>query len=217
MEEENYILRTVEGYNKLASLYFKYCHSHTSQEIKNLKKFYDYLFEKKIVIDIGCGTGKDGKFLKDNYGVETIGIDLSEEMLKISKKYLPHIIKADMRYLPLRSCIADGIISNSSLVHLKKEDKIKTCKEVYRVLKKYGIFYVVIQNKYNIRYFLRQLKFIIKNRKLILGYSDYDYRNWYYESYWSFKEILSYLHFRILSSTKNPFARFLIFYSIKEI
>ena len=40
-------------------------------------------------IDFGCGTGRSTRFLK-KYGFETIGIDISDEMIKIAKKIDTH-------------------------------------------------------------------------------------------------------------------------------
>jgi SAM-dependent methyltransferase len=42
----------------------------------------------KKAIDFGCGTGRSTRFLK-RYGYETIGIDISEEMIKRAKKFDP--------------------------------------------------------------------------------------------------------------------------------
>ena len=39
------------------------------------------------VLDIGCGTGGSAFFMAKNYGVEVLGIDLSDNMLAIANEH----------------------------------------------------------------------------------------------------------------------------------
>ena len=46
--------------------------------------FINYV-KGKQAIDFGCGTGRSTRFLK-KYGFETIGVDISKEMIKYCQK-----------------------------------------------------------------------------------------------------------------------------------
>lgn len=72
----------------------------------NYSKYYDLLYKDKDysaevdyiyglikkfapntknVLELGCGTGKHAKLLKDRYQINTLGVDMSEKMLKQAK------------------------------------------------------------------------------------------------------------------------------------
>ena len=39
------------------------------------------------VLDIGCGTGGSAFYMAKNYGVEVLGVDLSQNMLNIANEH----------------------------------------------------------------------------------------------------------------------------------
>jgi ubiquinone/menaquinone biosynthesis C-methylase UbiE len=72
--------------------------------------------EFKIIIDVGCGTGKLLRLISPRTQV-CIGIDLSVQMLSMTKRSANdtgiQLIRADASHLPLQDQIADGVSSVS--------------------------------------------------------------------------------------------------------
>lgn len=101
--------------------------------------------EGEIVIDLGSGAGFDAFIVSRIVGMKgkVIGIDLSDEMLKLARKNARkgnyenvEFTKGDIENLPLDNQIADHIISNCVINLSLNKDKVY--KEAYRVLKKGG-------------------------------------------------------------------------------
>jgi len=98
----------------------------------------------KNVLEIGCGGAQCGiGFAKK--GAKVIGMDISEEQLKYARiltgKYGVEVdlIRGDIKSLkPIKSSSQDIVFSTYALFYV---DDLRSCfKEVYRVLKKKGIF-----------------------------------------------------------------------------
>ena len=70
----------------------------------------------KIIVDVGCGTGKLLGLISPRSQVG-LGIDLSVEMLNIAKQRTKEsgnqLVRADASHLPLQDHIADGVTSVS--------------------------------------------------------------------------------------------------------
>ncbi|MBE3592358.1 MAG: class I SAM-dependent methyltransferase [Thermoanaerobacter sp.] len=99
-------------------------------------------YEKKIILDLGFGTGVLTKRLYDD-GHKIYGLDFSEEMLKISKSKMPEAILKQFDFskgLPeeFSNIIFDYIISTYAIHHLTDEQKIKLITEILRNLKDDG-------------------------------------------------------------------------------
>ena len=78
----------------------------------------DSLFKKhgvKLVLDIGCGTGKIDKLLKDK-GYEVIGIDSSKEMIEHAQSNFPDIKFIQMNAQTFKLNGFDAIISLDSVL-----------------------------------------------------------------------------------------------------
>jgi SAM-dependent methyltransferase len=101
--------------------------------------------EGDTVVDLGSGAGFDAFViapLVEKTG-KVIGIDLSEDMLKLARKNAKkgnyeHVefLKGDIEDLPLPDELADLVISNCVINLSLKKDKVY--KEAFRVLKKGG-------------------------------------------------------------------------------
>ena len=166
---------------------------------------------------MSAATFSDG-IIKNKFDVKPIGIDLSEEMLKISKEKRIETVISDMRKLPFNDNTFDGVISNSSLVHLNQDDKKKSIKEVNRVLKENGIFNIWIQNRYSFPY-IKYMKDIaatcIRNKRIKKDFAFWDNRYWWYPSKTEIKSMLVESEFIILEEN-NYFSRWLNFISKKS-
>lgn len=75
--------KTILIYNKIAKDYAK------RQEVlfpeKDAEKFFQLIKNGSKILDIGCASGRDVKQFTD-LGFNVIGIDLSENLLKLAKK-----------------------------------------------------------------------------------------------------------------------------------
>lgn len=94
-----------------------------------------------VVLDIGCGNGKDTYYLKQK-GAVAVGIDISLGMLKAAKKRVFDIVlcQMEMRNPGFSNGSFDGIWANGCIYHVPKVDFIQVLQEVGRVLKPSGVF-----------------------------------------------------------------------------
>ena len=113
-------------------------------------KIYKCLLPKiknKVVLDLGCGTGK---FMKKFYkeALKYYGLDLSNEQLKIAKNKVKsnnvQFICCSAENIPLPENSIDVIISTWVLGTILEEDRRnKVLNEMKRVLKSDGSIYLV--------------------------------------------------------------------------
>ena len=100
----------------------------------------------KIVLDAGCGGGRDiPAFLKKGYQVE--GIDFSSETIKRCREQFPEakFFDGDIRKMDLPDKKYDGLWASASILNLKKADVPKALSEFKRVLKKGGTLYISVK------------------------------------------------------------------------
>ena len=94
------------------------------------------------VLDLGCGCGKTVKFLRDQMGFESFGIDKSKGMimngLLLDNSMDIQVAEADN--LPFSDNSFDAVVTECVFCLLP--DKEKALKEIKRVLKKDGFFIV---------------------------------------------------------------------------
>lgn len=91
-------------------------------------------------LDIGSGTGSYIRHLRD-LKVDGVGLDISEEMLKIARLKLgPHgaLVQGDARFLPFAPRSFSSILMARVLSHISEVDMAFS--EVSRVLKSSGTF-----------------------------------------------------------------------------
>jgi demethylmenaquinone methyltransferase/2-methoxy-6-polyprenyl-1,4-benzoquinol methylase len=93
------------------------------------------------ILDLCTGSGDLVGILKNNYpDSKIIGIDFSDEMLNLAKIKYPEIefLNTDCEELPFKNEQFDLCVISFGLRNIKNMDK--TLNEIYRVLKKGGIF-----------------------------------------------------------------------------
>ena len=99
-------------------------------------------------LDLGCGDGFLGKIISDEYGINGVYLDCSEEMIKKAKQNIggeakfivrdfgddewTNSLKSNQRF--------DLIISGFAIHHLPDDKKIRLYRDVYRLLNPNGIF-----------------------------------------------------------------------------
>ena len=132
--------KTIQTYDEIVKQYVG--KTKRLEPLKELKKFKKLLPKNALVLDAGCGWGRDSKILSEKFDV--IGIDLSKGLLKYAKKYAPkaRFLYGNILKIDFDNEVFDGIWSNVTLIHLEREDIIPALKEFYCVLKKGGVGYV---------------------------------------------------------------------------
>lgn len=103
-------------------------------------------YKVKRVLDLGCGAGRHTIYLaKCNFQV--IGVDASESALRLARKWarrekLRHIdfLQATMKNMPFSNSQFGAVISVSVIHHALKKNIDETISEIYRILRKNGLF-----------------------------------------------------------------------------
>jgi ubiquinone/menaquinone biosynthesis C-methylase UbiE len=92
----------------------------------------------KKVLMLGCGTGEESIMLKEFGALNIIGIDLSEESIRLAKESYPdcEFIVGDMHNLPFDDESFDFIYSSLAIHYSGTPEEVY--KEIYRVLKHDG-------------------------------------------------------------------------------
>ena len=135
---------TINSYNKTYKDYTKLVGKlHPYQQATIFLKF---LKKNSSILDLGCGSGRDTKvFSRKRFHVT--GIDLSSNMIKSARKNEKNaeFKVMDMLSLKFRSNSFDAVWANGSLLHISKKHLPKALREVRKVIKKDGIFYLSLK------------------------------------------------------------------------
>ncbi|GEM_PF-1060972 len=121
---------------------------HDSPSTKHLRVFEKKMLRKYAhgkILDVGCGTGYHLDFLIKN-GLDVVGIDNSEEMIKRSKH---KIINAPAEKIPFPSEIFDTILCMFSTMNLLEE---RALREMNRVLKSNGKLIISVASIWDKKY-----------------------------------------------------------------
>ena len=95
-----------------------------------------------IILDIGCGNGKNMLFKND---LIFKGIDISNKLVDICKKKGLDVLEGSMTSLPYDSNSFDGIITIASYHHLSTDiERKEALDEMYKVLKPNGRALIVV-------------------------------------------------------------------------
>jgi len=107
---------------------------------RDLPEIFKKHIKGKNAVDFGCGTGRSTRFLQ-KHGFYTIGIDISDEMIKIAKKIDPngdyYLIK-DGDYSQLSSNSYDLVLSAFTFDNIPMEKKVSLFSNLSNLLNKDG-------------------------------------------------------------------------------
>jgi len=109
--------------------------------LRDILLFYIKKFSKKggIILDAGCGTGKNIEFLESN-GFKVHGIDISGDAIKFcNQKNLLNVTCSSITDIPYESNFFDAVYSMDVIGNLDEKDRGKAVNEFIRVAKTGGI------------------------------------------------------------------------------
>lgn len=130
---------TLDYYNKNAESY--YARTIGSDMSEQYHFFLKYLSPGARILDLGCGSGRDTKYFRDN-GYNVTAIDGSEEMCRKAEAYTGiNVRQMDFLELSDREIYA-GIWASASLLHIAKKDMFRMLAKLRKALTKEGVLYV---------------------------------------------------------------------------
>lgn len=108
-----------------------------------LKKFKKLLGKNLKVLDIGCGGGQDSFYLAEN-NCDVLGIDISEEMIRIAKENVrkAKFMVGEFLDYEFGDEKFDGVWCHRMFHHIPLENQEKFIKKIYNILKSGGILYL---------------------------------------------------------------------------
>jgi SAM-dependent methyltransferase len=113
-----------------------------------LEKLYP-LIKDGTLLDIGIGGGRTTKYLLE-VSKHYVGIDYTAQLAQIVKRKYPQaaVSCADARALPMPTEVFDFVLfSLNGLDYIDHVDRLRTLKEIYRVLKPGGFFMFSTHNR----------------------------------------------------------------------
>ena len=130
--------RTIDYYNQNAAAFAAGTLHADMSECR--KRFLKYVKPGGIILDAGCGSGRDAlSFLQEGYGVEAF--DASEELCRIAGELLGFPVKC-LRFEELSgTALYDGIWACASLLHVQPEDLEDVIRRLKELLKPDGVLY----------------------------------------------------------------------------
>lgn len=134
-----------ETYDKIAEDWHA-AHKTDDWWVEGTDRFISMLSKNATVLDAGCGSGMESKYLSDQ-GLQVTGIDFSESMISIAKRELPkgEFFVLDMAQAAELDREFDAIFAQASLLHIPKKDIQSVLKSLNDVLKPGGLFYIAVK------------------------------------------------------------------------
>ncbi len=136
---------TKETYNRIAKDWAK-DHESDVWWIEGTDKFLSFLQKGNSILDVGCGAGHKSKYFADR-GFGVVGIDFSEEMVKISSEHLLEgifFVKDVHEPLGFEKSF-DAVFAQAVLLHVAKKDINAILENLLTVLKQGGYLYVAVK------------------------------------------------------------------------
>ncbi len=115
-----------------------------------LKWFLDFCSIRGKCLEVGCGKGESSLEIVKRFKVDLTAVDLDPKQVELAKKTLAKtnvkVQKADATKLPFRDSAFDSVVETFVLVHIREYPK--ALREINRVLKKGGSFFLMDQSRY---------------------------------------------------------------------
>ncbi len=160
--------QTINAYNKSAESLAKKFDS-LGARASDVKEIFKIIGKDNLkVLEIGCGNGRDAQEIL-KYTSDYLGIDVSEEMIKIARRNTPkaNFQVADVELFEFPANL-DIVLAFASLIHTNKESFKNILKKIFQALSPSGVIWLSL--KYNEEY------------KEITKEDDFGTRTYYYYS-----------------------------------
>lgn len=108
------------------------------------KSFREYLPQKGLIVEAGCGTGRYVRALTRVHGYSVIGLEWADQTLMRVKQIWPDapVICGDVRTFPFPSQTISAVISLGVIEHF--EDPWAVLQDSARILQPNGLLYLVV-------------------------------------------------------------------------
>lgn len=182
--EEALVSETLATYDQHADAYAA---RNDGVRLPYLDQFLDQVPPDGLILDAGCGTGRDALRMKED-GWTVLAMDASRGMLEVASAKGVDTTLGDLRNLPLEAERADGVWMNASLLHVPYTDVQRVFREVARVLKDGGVLMVTVKEgegvltdefEGSLRHFTLFTEHELRDFALVAGLTDvsvdYDY------------------------------------------
>ncbi len=126
------------GYDSDSRNKFGVMHRNSQLRIRRYLEGFDESCREGVFIDLGCGTGNLVRIAKDIFK-KVAAADISLEMLKVASRFTGNLLVLDANNLPFKDNSIKVIGASAFLHHFADHGRL--FKEVYRCLKKDGIFF----------------------------------------------------------------------------
>lgn len=130
---------TLNYYNENASSFIE--GTQNASMVETLEEFIRYLPLKGRVLDLGCGSGRDSKYLLQ-HGFSVDAMDGSDELCQAATNFTGIQVKK-MDFLDLNEIQTyDGIWACASILHLPYQNFPLMFARIFQALRKNGVVYV---------------------------------------------------------------------------
>ena len=87
------------------------------------------------VLEAGCGSGTYLKFLEEK-GLKSVGLDLSEAALLVTRKNCENVVGGDLFYLPFKDNAFDVVYNQGVMEHFDNIEFVSVLEEMSRITQK---------------------------------------------------------------------------------
>jgi SAM-dependent methyltransferase len=141
--EEHAIERTRRSYDQYAAEYA--ARFWNASVARAWEAFGSLLPPKALVLDLGCGAGRDVAAL-GRRGCRVVGADLSIGLLREAQnRVMGEFIQADMRAIPFKTAQFDGVWMCASLLHIPRPQAPDVLGQINRVMGWGSLLYIAVK------------------------------------------------------------------------
>ncbi len=130
--------RTISYYNENAEAFC--IGTRTADMSETRGRFLRYVQSGGLILDAGCGSGRDSKYFLEN-GYRVVAMDASEEICRLASAYLGQAVECRMFEEITEKGIYDGIWACASLLHVPYVQLPETIAKLGEALVDGGVLY----------------------------------------------------------------------------
>ncbi len=146
-DDKNKIIEN--GYNRIADLYHSKRLAKKDVNYRYFDKLFHFFPNSGRLLDLGCGGGQPLTAYFADKGFETVGVDISPEMIEIAKRQIPQgkFFVSDMVECQFDDEEFDAIVSAFAIIHVPQERQEKLFEKIFGWLKPHGTAYLVLGHR----------------------------------------------------------------------